>query len=135
MLGLWKIETIARFAINSAIYGLPGDYFQTYLQKLNALTISDIKAVAQKYVKPYNFNLVVVGKRSDIEKGLLKYDADGKITFLDPLGAPAAELAAAPEGVTAETVIANYLKAIGGVEAAKGVKTTIWLLRPMSKDS
>lgn len=115
-------ETIARFAINSAIYGLPSDYYQSYLQKLNALTISDIKAVAQKYVKPYSFNLVVVGKRSAIEKGLLKYDADGKITFLDPLGAPAAELAAAPEGVTAETVIANYLKAIGGAEAAKGVK-------------
>ncbi|MCZ2444667.1 MAG: hypothetical protein LC101_12940 [Flavobacteriales bacterium] len=69
---------------------------------------------AKKYILPYNFYLIVVGDRSAVEKKIMKYDSDEKITFLDHFAAPAAELKTVPAGVTLQTVVDNYLNALGG---------------------
>jgi zinc protease len=115
-------QTIANFAINTARYKLPKDYYETYLQSLNALTLEDIRTVIRKYILPFNYNLVVVGRRDSIEQGLVQYNRDGKITFLDAFGKPARALMEAPEGVTAQAVIEGYLNAIGGIEAIAGIQ-------------
>jgi len=47
-LSLESPQTIARFALNIQRYGLPKDYYQTYLQKIESITIKDVQAMAKK---------------------------------------------------------------------------------------
>ncbi len=121
-IGLEDPQTVARFAINIDMYKLPKDYYENYLTNLNAVTIEDVNAAAVKYVLPFNYHIIVVGDRAAIEKKILKYDTDKKITFLDPFGYPAPELKAVPEGVTAQTVMDNYIAAVGGKDAISKIK-------------
>jgi hypothetical protein len=121
-IGLENPQTVANFAINIDRYKLTKDYYQNYLTTLNAITLEEVNDVAKRYILPYNFNLIVVGDRSAVEKKIMKYDSDEKITFLDPFGRPAAELKSAPEGITLQTVLDNYMKAIGGKDKVTAVK-------------
>lgn len=116
-IGLEDPQTVARFAINIDRYKLPKDYYENYLTNLNAVTIDEVNAAAAKYILPFNYHIIIVGDRAAIEKKILKYDTDKKITFLDAFGNPAAELKSPPAGVTTQTVMDNYVKAIGGKEA------------------
>jgi len=115
--------TIARFAINIERYKLPTTYYQDYLTNLAKLTQEDIQTAALNYVKPFSYNLVVVGRRDSIEAGLLPYDADGKIAFFDAFGRKAGSLAPAPEGVTAQTVIDRFVQLSGGKENINSIKS------------
>ena len=75
-LSLENPETIALFAIRSAIYHLPPDYFQTYIEKINQVSIKDVKKAAQKYIDPSNSNIIIVGRKKDLLrklKSLKKY--------------------------------------------------------------
>ncbi|MFT5971042.1 MAG: zinc protease [Flavobacteriales bacterium] len=111
--------TKARFAINIAKYNLPTDYYTTYLQKLSAVTSADVNAMAKKYLKPENANIIVVGAADELEEKLAVF---ATVTKYDTYGREATDLEPAPEGVTAETVIGNYINAIGGANALKKVK-------------
>lgn len=120
--GLENPQTVANFAINIERYKLPKDYYETYLQNLNAITLDEMNEVAKKYVTPYFFHLIVVGARDSIERKILSYDADQKISFYDNYGQPTKQIKDAPAGVTAETVMNAYLTAIGGADAINGMK-------------
>lgn len=120
-IGLENPQTVATFAINIDRYKLPKDYYDNYLMALNAITLEEVNEVAKKYILPYNFHLVIVGDRAAVEKKIMKYDSDEKITFLDPFGKPAAELKAVPAGVTLQTVLDGYLTALGGKDKIKQV--------------
>lgn len=111
-------QTIAKFAINTEKYKLPADYYATYLKKLSEVTVDDIKAVAEKYIKPENATILVVGDKVVAEK-LSSFSADGKVSFYDSYGNDYVEaLKAAPAGVTAQTVLDNAITAKYGI--AKG---------------
>ncbi len=47
--------------IAAAYYNRPDDWFDTYNQKINALTAADIKRAWQKHIRPEQMNVVVVG--------------------------------------------------------------------------
>jgi predicted Zn-dependent peptidase len=49
------------------VYGLPDDYFSTYVQKVQAVTAADLSRVAAKYIQPDKLAVVVVGDRQTIE--------------------------------------------------------------------
>lgn len=116
---LERPQTVANFALNTAIYNLPADYYNTYLQKVQAVTIEDVKATAQKYLKPENAYINVVGKASEVAESLRQF---GELTYYDTYGNEVdPSLSKLPDGLTAETVIDNYLKAIGGKEKIKSV--------------
>ncbi len=117
--------TVASFAINTARYNLPKDYYSTYLTKLSALTSADVQMTAQKYIRPDNAYLLVVGKAEELAPKLKKFAKDGEVLYYDIEGKPYdpnKKLMPAPAGVTAEKVLDNYLTAIGGVKALKKVK-------------
>ena len=117
-------QTIARFARNIVRYNLPQDYYETYLSRLEAITVADIQNAAKTFVTPGNANIVVVGSKDDIAENLMQYDGDGEIEYFDAFGKKLDPNAAAiPPGVTAETVITNYLNAIGGMDKIKGLNT------------
>jgi zinc protease len=53
------------------LYGLPDDYFATYIPRIEAVTAGDVEQVATKYIDPGHFLVVVVGDRKAIEAGIL----------------------------------------------------------------
>jgi predicted Zn-dependent peptidase len=111
--------TIANFAINMERYKLPSDYYTTYLQRLNALTVEEVNAAAKKLLKPDNMYITVVGNGSQIEQGLMAF---GEVKRFTNVGEPERQIAMDTE-ISAEQVIDNYLQAIGGSEKAKSIKT------------
>ena len=67
------------------MYGLPYSYYDTYAQRISALTTADIARAAKVVIKPASLTWVVVGDRAKIEEGLRAtgvavkvVDADGK---------------------------------------------------------
>jgi len=120
-------QTIANFALNTAKYNLPKDYYNNYLKYVDAITLADVQATAKKFVRPDNAHIVVVGKGSDVADKLKKF---GEVKYFDIYGEPyvPTKASALPAGLTAEKVIANYIEAIGGakkIQELKSVKTTM----------
>lgn len=119
-----KPQTIARYALNIETEGLPADFYTNYMKSINAVTPEDIQRVANKYFIADNQRIVIVGKGSEVLPGLEKLGIP--IMYFDKFGAPVAKPVVKktiPAGVTAKTVLENYIKAIGGEKAAKSVKT------------
>jgi zinc protease len=115
--------TIARFAINIELYKLPKDYYANYLKNLAAVTADDVYAMAQKYIRPANATIFVVGDKEELSKKLAPFSATNSIEFYDIYGnAVAAVAKPIPAGVTPKTVINDYVKAIGGAKALMKVK-------------
>jgi predicted Zn-dependent peptidase len=112
-------QTKARFAINTERYGMPKDYYATYLEKLAAVTLEDVKATAKKYIKPMNSYILVVGNQEEVADKVKALSPTGQITFYDTYGNEVVEttLKPAKDGVTAKSVIENYLTAIGGASS------------------
>ncbi|MEY3399048.1 MAG: hypothetical protein RL220_1642 [Bacteroidota bacterium] len=108
-------QTIANFALNIERYKLPKDYYQTYLQKLNAVTAEDLLAAAKRYIKPSNCYITVVGNK-DVAASLDKFAASGKVTMLNPDGTPYTDLEPMPSGMTPQIILNNYISGIGGTE-------------------
>jgi predicted Zn-dependent peptidase len=52
------------------VYNLPPDYYDTYGQHVAAITTGDVKRVADKYIQPDKFAVVIVGDRKVIEAGV-----------------------------------------------------------------
>lgn len=117
-------QTIAGFALNTFRYNLPKDYYNNYLKNLDAVTTEDIRTMAQKYIKPGDCNIVVVGNKENVADKLLKFDSDGAIDYYDPFGRKLEDKKIeVSESVTAESVISDYLEAIGGEKALAGVSS------------
>lgn len=52
------------------VYGLPLDEYATFAARVNAVTAADIRRVAERYLRPDQVRIVVVGDRSAVEPGL-----------------------------------------------------------------
>lgn len=120
-----KPETIALYALNKEIQGLPADFYENYIKNINAVTAEDIKAAANKYFLSDNLRVIVVGKAADVLPGLEKTGIP--IMYFDRFGNKTEKPVIKkeiPKGVTAKSVLENYIKAIGGEKALKNVKTT-----------
>jgi zinc protease len=113
-------QTIATYAINIDRYNLPKDYYQNYLKNIAAVTADDVQKMAQKYILPDNSYVIVVGKGSQIENTLKQF---GPITLYNQSGDRIDTTKnKVPKGVTAQSVIDKYIKAIGGRENLEKVK-------------
>jgi predicted Zn-dependent peptidase len=111
--------TIANFALNTVRYNLPKDYYATYLQKMNALTVEDINATAKRLIDPTKLYVTVVGNGAEIKEKLAQF---GEVVEYDNMGFPAKEIEMADASMTADKVIENYISAIGGSEKASAIK-------------
>lgn len=106
--------TVAQFAINIDRYNLPKDYYETYLTKLAAVTVEDVAEMANKYLRPENANIIVVGDRDAIPGFVNAWKDKGALKFYDQYGNDFNEIKPAPAGVTAESVLKDYINAQGG---------------------
>ena len=121
---LERPQTVARFALNTARYNLPTDYYATYLENLQAVTVADIMRMAKKYLLTGNAHIVVVGNKAEVANKLKVFSKDHKVNYYDAFGNPVADAEPIPEGVTFQQVIDTYLKAIGERTLLESVKTT-----------
>jgi len=113
-------ETVARFALNTARYKLPKDYYRTYLEKVDAVTPERLMEVAKKYILTDQAHVVVVGNKDEVAEPLARV---GEVKYFDKVGQPiAAANTDIPEGLTGFDVIEDYLKAIGGKEKLEAVE-------------
>ena len=113
-------STIATFALNIDKYNLSSNFYETYLDNFQKVTVEDIKRVTNKYFKNNNLRIVIVGKGKDVipslEKSLYEikyYDTNGDITEKPDYSVPT--------GISANGVLLNYLEAIGGKEKVESV--------------
>ncbi len=80
-------QQIARAMIPIATYGLPLDFYNTYVQNIEAVTQSDVQRVSRQYVNPGSLAIVIVGDRKSIEPGLKAVNT-APITLRDFFGQP-----------------------------------------------
>jgi zinc protease len=107
-------QTIATFAINIERYNLPKDYYTNYLKNIASVDVNDVYDAAQKYIRPENAYVVVVGNNDDIKDSLTGF---GEINYYDMYGNEIDESSLGiPEGLTGEDIINDYVEAIGGKE-------------------
>lgn len=123
-----KPGTVARYALTTETQMLPADFYENYIKNINAVTPEDIVAAANKFFLAENLRIVVVGKAADVLPGLEKTGAKEKlpIFYFDKYGNPTEKPAVnkpLPAGVTAKSILDNYIKAIGGEKAVNAVKT------------
>ena len=116
-------STIATFALNIDKYNLPSNFYETYLDNFQKVTVEDIKRVTNKYFKNNNLRIVIVGKGKDVISSL--ETSPYEITYYDTNGDVSEKPDySVPTGISANGVVLNYLEAIGGkgkVEAVNAV--------------
>jgi zinc protease len=115
-------STVARFALNTARYAMPKDYYQNYLTNLASVNSAMVQQMANKYVMPANMHIVIVGNAKEIAKGLDKY---GEVKYYDIEGKPTVapnEGKAVDASITGESIVKKYIAAIGGDAAIAAVK-------------
>ena len=121
-------STVASYALEIETEDLPDDFYTTYLESINSVTKEDIQRVAQKYFLVNQARVVVTGKASEVLDNLEKVQFNGNVvpvSYYDKYGnvidRPASfEL---PDGVSAQSILANYIDAIGGLDALNVIQT------------
>ena len=119
-----KPQTVAGYALRIKTQGLPEDFYENYIKNINAVTADDVLAVANKYFLEDNIRVVIVGKGSDVIPGLEKLKIP--MFYFDKYGVATEKPVmkkAVPAGITAKSVLDNYIKAIGGEKAILAVKS------------
>lgn len=125
-----KPATIARYALNIKTLGLPEDFYENYVKNINAVTPEDVRNAAKNYFLADNTRVVIVGKAADVLPGLEAMSAKEKmpIFYFDKYGSKVDKPVVKkdiPAGVTAQSVVKNYIDAVGGEKALKAVKTLL----------
>ena len=80
-------QQIGAALVPVALYGLPLDYFNNYVQNVEAITQADVARVAQQYINPGSLAVVIVGDRKTIEPALKSTNV-GPIVIRDISGQP-----------------------------------------------
>jgi len=120
---LESARTKAQFALNTKRYDLPADYYSNYLKNVESVSVDEVNKTAQKYILPDESIILVVGDKKKVADKLKRFSGDGQVELYNKVGEPVEEARAMPEGVTADKVIEDYIKATGGRENFKKVET------------
>jgi zinc protease len=126
---LERPQTVANFALNIETQGLDGDFYETYLSRIDAVTAEEVMAAANKFFALNNLRIVVVGKGVEVAEALENINFDGaklKVNYFDPFANSIEKPTFSkplPAGLTAQKVIANYLDKVGGTKSIQSVNS------------
>lgn len=83
-----SVSAIAAQLQDLVVYGLPNDYFDSYINRVTQVPRADIERVAKKYIDPERVAIIVVGDRAQVEQGIrnLKLGQVRSLTVDDVLG-------------------------------------------------
>lgn len=129
-LGMEDPARTATYASNILINDLPKDFYRTYLQKINSVTLEDLKNVAKTYFNERNSRIVIVGNGSVIIPKLMrlgypikKYDRNADPVIEKAIEKKVNETGKNTNNISAAEIVESYLKAIGGKEEIKKINT------------
>ena len=127
VMSLENPATIAGFARNIITQDLPEDYYNSFLENINNVTKQDVQNAAQKYFSTNKTRIFITGKGSEILEKIEGIEFNGKklkVRYFDQYGSetPRPDYSVSDD-VTAESVISNYIKSIGGAEKLKSVSS------------
>ncbi len=129
---LERPQTVARFALNTIKQKLAPDYYQNYLQQLEAISKEDVLRVAQQYFTAKNCHIIVVGNEEILPK-LMVFDGDGKIEKLDAFGAPIKETKNAT--ISADQLIDAYAMALTNTSSKKAALKKVKAIKSYTRIS
>ena len=89
-LSLEQPQLLLANIVTQKLYDLPADYWDTYPQRVAAVTADDVQRVARKYVDLDRLQVVAVGDASKVRQALAPY---GTVEVYDTHGKPVAEAA------------------------------------------
>lgn len=116
-------RTIANFALNIKRFNLPEDYYATYLERLEAVTVEDVQEMAQRYIKPNNAWIIAAGSLDEVAPRLAVFSQTGEVEVFDHFARPIEALdVEIGDDVTAEWVLEQYLEAIGGRDRIEAIE-------------
>ena len=84
-LSLEQPTALLQNVVTQKLYNLPVDYWDTYPQKVSAITAADVQNVAKKYLDLGRLQVVAVGDATKAREVLTKY---GKVELYDAEGRP-----------------------------------------------
>ena len=129
----------ARRALSIRTNKLPEDFYKNYIANIDKVTIEDVQRVANKYLSDDKARIVLVGKAADVLENVEKREWNGKklpVKYFDKEANPTdrPETIVLPEGLTAKSVLENYLSAVGvkdNLESITSVMTQYEATTPM----
>jgi len=123
-------EKTASYATNILINNLSKDYYRTFLQKINAVTIADVQRVSNKYFNKDNARIVVVGNGAKILPNLSrlgypvkKFDKNANPVVEKAIESTKKESPKNDDAVSAQSIIESYLKSIGGKDELRKINS------------
>jgi zinc protease len=127
-----SVETASAVAgrvVTSAVYGLGEDYWPTYRQKLEALTLEQVVAAVRRHVQPEKVAIIASGNAKEFAKSLEPFGpvtvvpGDQMDPIADDLLKPKEKVIASAEGAEkAKSLIGAAVAAMGGRDAVTGIK-------------
>ena len=120
-----KGEILSR-ALRYEYHEYPQDFVEQLMAGIREVSKADVKRVAAEYLHPDKFTLIAVGKASDFDKPLdtLGDVAEVNITIPPPSPEPAPEAGEA-DVVKARAILADVVRAHGGIDNLRGVNSII----------
>jgi zinc protease len=89
--GRWETNAaVMRDIVEMVRFGIPEDYWDSYVGRVRALTLDDVGAQADRVLQPDHMVWVVVGDKVQIEEGIAELDI-GEVRFIDADGNPAGD--------------------------------------------
>jgi len=130
-----KSEILGR-ALRYEYYDYPQDFVEQLMAGIRNVTKEEVKRVASEYLHPDKFTLIAVGKASDFDKPLnMLGDVIEVDITIPPPSAETIPLRKGGQGVVpeagetdvekAEKILADVVKAHGGLENLKAVKNMV----------
>ena len=125
VLSLENPSTIAGFARNIITQDLPEDYYNSFLENINSVTKEDVQNAAKNYFLTDNTRVFITGKGSEILESIENIEYNGKKLKVRYFDKYANEIErpsyTVDSNISAEDVINDYIKAIGGKDALSEV--------------
>jgi zinc protease len=125
VLSLENPSTIAGFARNIITQDLPEDYYNSFLENINSVTKEDVQNAAKNYFLTDNTRVFITGKGSEILESIENIEYNGKKLKVRYFDKYANEIERpnynVDSNISAEDVIDDYIKAIGGKDALSEV--------------
>ena len=125
VLSLENPSTIAGFARNIITQDLSEDYYNSFLENINSVTKEDVQNAAKNYFLTDNTRVFITGKGSEILESIENIEYNGKKLKVRYFDKYANEIErpnyTVDSNISAEDVIDDYIKAIGGKDALSEV--------------
>jgi len=120
---------LADFAVNIKTQNLPEDFYETFISKINSVTKEDVKRVANKYLKPENLRVIVVGKGADIADKLENITYKNKLIpvkyfnkYGEEIDKPIFKKEISSD-VTVASILEKYISKVGGKDKLSAINT------------